>query len=48
MRVGPVITEKTKTQKMNNSEISTQNISNLHVCSLDDNESKLINADKSL
>ena len=34
-------------QRMNNSEMSTQNIPNLHVGSLDENELKRINADDS-
>ena len=33
MKVGPVRTQMTNTQKMNNSEMSTKNIPNLHVCS---------------
>ena len=45
--VGPVRTQMTNTEKTNKSEMSTQNIPNLHVCSLDDSESKRINADKS-
>ena len=35
------------TQKMNNDEIITQDIPDMHVCSLIKSESKLINADKS-
>ena len=34
MRVGPVRTKMNTTQNMNNSEMSTQKIPNLHVCSL--------------
>ena len=37
----------TNTQNMNNSEMSTQNIPNLYVCSLDEIESKRINAEES-
>ena len=33
MPIGPVRTQMTNTQNMNNSEMSMQNISNLHVCS---------------
>ena len=36
--VGPVRTQMTNTQKMNNSEISTQNITNYRVCSSDESE----------
>ena len=45
---GPVRTHMTNTQKMNISEMNTQNIPTLHVCSLDDSESKSINMDKTL
>ena len=43
---GPVITQMTNTQKMNNYEIKTQNTPNLHVCSTDESESERIKADK--
>ena len=46
MCVGPVRTQMTNTKSMNNSDMSTQKIPNLHVCSLNDSESKRINADK--
>ena len=36
----------TNTQKMNNSEKSTQNFPNLHVYSSDESESKIIDADE--
>ena len=38
MRVGPVRTQMTNVQKMNNSEMSTQNNPNLHVCYTDESE----------
>ena len=47
MCVGPVRMQMTNTQKINNSETSTKNIPNLHVCYLDKGESKSINGDKS-
>ena len=47
MRVEPVRTQITNTQKTNNSLMSTQNIPNFRVCYLDESESKSINADKS-
>ena len=46
MSVGPLITQMTNAEAMNNYEMSTQNITNLHVCSLDDTESKRINTDE--
>ena len=46
MRFFPVIMQMTNTQKMNNSDIITQNITNLHVCSLYESKSKWINADE--
>ena len=48
MRVGPIRTHMTNTQKMNNYEMSTQKITNFQVCSLDESESKGINTDKRL
>ena len=48
MRVGPVRTQMTNTQKMNIYETNTQNIPNLHVCSSEESELKRINADKTL
>ena len=36
--VGPLITQMTNTQKMKISEMSTQEIPNLHVCSSDESE----------
>ena len=45
--VSPVRTQMTNTQKMNNDEISTQNIPNLHVCYLEKVKSKRINAENS-
>ena len=47
MRVVPVITQNIIMQNMNNSDMSTQKIPNLHVCYLDERESKRINVDKS-
>ena len=38
MRVGPVRTKRTNTQKMNISEIIRQEIPNSHVCSTDETE----------
>ena len=38
MRVGVVGAQMANTQKMNNSEMSTQNIFNLHVCSSDESK----------
>ena len=46
--VGLVIMQISNTQKLNISEINTQNIPNYHVCSLDERESKSINTDKIL
>ena len=40
--VGPVTTQMTNTQNMNNSDMSMQNIPNLHVCSSDKRKSKRI------
>ena len=48
MRVCPLRMKMTNTQKMNCFETSTQNIPNLHVCSLESSESKRIKANKSL
>ena len=45
MCVEPVRTKMTNTQKMNNYEMSTQSIPNLHVCSLDEIKSKIIYED---
>ena len=45
--VGPVRTKMTNTQKMNHSEMSTQNIHNLNVWYSDESKSKRINADES-
>ena len=47
MRVGPVITQITNTQKMNNSDMSTKKIPNSRVCYLDKSNSKSINTDES-
>ena len=47
LRVGPVRTQMTNMQKMNNYDMIMQKIPNLHVCSSDDSESKRINADNS-
>ena len=46
--VGHVKTIKTNTQKMNISEMNTQNIPNYYVYSSDESKSKRINADKTL
>ena len=46
--VGPVITQMTNTQKVNISEINTQNIPNLHFCSSFERKSKSIDATKTL
>ena len=46
MCVGPVRTQTTNTQNMNNYEMNAQKIPTLHVCLLDDSESKRINADE--
>ena len=48
IRVGPVRTQMTSTERMNNYEISTQNIHRSCVYSLEERESKGINTDKSL
>ena len=48
IHVGPVRTKMINTQKMNNSEMSTQNIPNLRVCYLDEIESKGISVDEVL
>ena len=45
---GPARTQMNTTQKMNNSEISMQNIPNLQGFSSDESKSKEINVDKSL
>ena len=42
---GPVRTQMTGMQKMNNYEMSTQTIHNFHVCYSDKRKSKIINAD---
>ena len=47
MCVGPVRTQITNTEKMNNSEMSMQNIHKFYVCSSDEKESKRNNADES-
>ena len=47
MRIGPVRTKMSNTQKMNNYEIIPQKISDSHICSLDKSEAKSINGDKS-
>ena len=44
--VRPVRTKITNTQNMNNSEMSTQKIPNLRVCSFNKRESKRINEDE--
>ena len=38
LHAGPVRTQMINTQRMNNSEMSTQNTPNLHVCYLDNSE----------
>ena len=48
MRAGPVRTQTTNIQNMNNSNTSAQNILNLHVCSLDKRKLKFIKAEESL
>ena len=40
--IGPVRTQMTNTQKMNSSEMSTQKMNILHVCSTDKSKSKSI------
>ena len=45
--VGPVRMQRTNTQKINNSDISTQNIPNLHVCYTENINSKGIKSDES-
>ena len=45
--IGPVKTQTTNTQKMNNSETSTQKSPSLHVCFMDKSESKIIKAGES-
>ena len=42
---GPVRMQKMNMQNMSNSKISTQKMSNLHVCSTDEGKLKSINAD---
>ena len=46
MCIFPVRIQMTNTQNMNNSEMSTQNIPNLRVCSFNKRESKRINEDE--
>ena len=46
IRVRPVRIQMTKAQNMNSSDMNTQNIPNLRVCSSDDSESKRINTDE--
>ena len=46
--VGPVRIQTTNTQKMNISDMNTQKIPNLHVCSSDESEPKRINLDKTV
>ena len=46
LHVGPVITQMTNTQNINNSETSTQNNPNYHVYSTDKIKSKSIKAEK--
>ena len=41
MRIGPVRKQNNNTQKMNNHDMSTQKIPNLHVYYLDKSESKI-------
>ena len=48
IRVGPVRTQMTNSQKMNTYEMIIQMISNLHIYSSDESESKKINGDKNL
>ena len=48
LHIGPVKTKITSTQKMDISEMNTQQIPNFHVCSSDGSKSKRINADKTL
>ena len=48
VRVGPMRTQMTNTQKMNNSEMIAKKIHSLRVYSLDERVSKRINANKSL
>ena len=38
LHIGPIRTQMTSTQKMNNSEMSTKNNPNSHVYSLDENK----------
>ena len=45
--VGPVRTQMNNTQKMNHSEMSTQNIPNLRVCYMEEIKLKIIKVDKS-
>ena len=47
VRICPVRTQISNTQRMNNSEMSTQKMNNLYVCYLDNIKSKRINADES-
>ena len=48
VRISPVRTQMTNTQKMNNYEMSTQNIPNSQVYYLEKKESKGINTNKIL
>ena len=45
--VGPLRTQMTDTQNMNNSDMSTKNTPTYNICSTDKSESKRIKADES-